>query len=77
MWVYHAAAQYLYPACMLAEATAFTATDVARNVHFGTWLGEGEVAGTQSYLGVGAEHLTRKGEKHLLKVGEAHALIYI
>ena len=55
--VYHSATENLHPSRMLAEATTLAAADVAGNVHFGTGLGEWEVAGTQTNLGVGAEHL--------------------
>ena len=41
--VYHAATKNLYPACVLAEWTAFAATDVTADVHLGAWLGEWEV----------------------------------
>ena len=55
---------------MLAEAAAFAAADVARDVHFGTGLGERKVARAQPNLGVGPEKLAGKGEKHLFEVGE-------
>ena len=59
--VYHATAKNLNPACVLAETAALAAADVARDVHLGTWLGEGEVARTQTYLCVWAEQLTCEG----------------
>lgn len=42
----HTATQNLYPASVLAETAALTATNVARDVHFCAWLCEGEVART-------------------------------
>ena len=59
--VYHATAKNLNPACVLAETAALAAADVARDVHLGTWLGEWEVARTQTYLCVWTEQLTGEG----------------
>ena len=47
----HAATQNLYPACMLAEAASLTTADVATDVHFSTWLGDGAVRGAQTKFG--------------------------
>ena len=58
--VNHAAAQDFYPTGTLAERTALAAADVARDVHLGARLGEGEVGGTETDLGVGTEHLLGK-----------------
>ena len=62
---------------MLAEAATLTATDEAGDVHLGTGLCEGEVAGTQTNLGVGTKHLLGKREQHLLEVGERYVLVDI
>ena len=75
--VNHTASQNLYPAGVLAEAAALAATDEARDVHLGTGFCEGEVAGTQANLRVGAEHLAGEAEQHLLQVGERYILVDI
>ncbi len=75
--VNHTATENFYPACMLAEAATCATADVARDVHLGTWLGEGEIGWAQTYLGVWAEELTCKGEHDLLEVGEADVLVDI
>ena len=62
---------------MLAEGASLAAAQVAADVHLGTGLGEGEIAGAQAYLGVRPEHLLGKQEKHLLEVGEGHVLVDI
>ena len=41
--VNHTATQNLYPACVLAEWATLAATDVATDVHLGTWFSEWEV----------------------------------
>ena len=71
----HTAAQNLYPAGVLAEATALTTADEARDVHLGTRFCEGEVTGTQADLRVGTEHLLGKRQEHLLQVGERDVLV--
>ena len=43
--VNHAATEDFHPARTFAEGTALSAADVARDVHLGAGLGEGEVAG--------------------------------
>ena len=63
--VYHATTKDFNPTRVLAETTALAAADVARDVHFGTWFGEGEIAWTQADVGVGAEKFASKGEQHL------------
>ena len=60
---------------MLAERTAFSATDVAADVHLCAWLGEGEITWAQTYLGVGTEHLLGEEQKHLLEVLERDVLV--
>ena len=62
---------------MLAESAALTAADKARNVHLCRGLRKGEVAGTKTNLGVGAEHLLGKRQEHLLQVGKRDVFIYI
>ena len=71
----HAATKDFHPTGVLAEAATLTTTDVARNVHLGTRLCEGELAGTQTDFCVSTEHLTRKGEQHLLEVCERYVLV--
>ena len=73
----HATSQNLDPSCVLAEAASLAAADVATDVHLCTGLSEGEVAGTETNLGVGAEHFAGEGEQHLLEVGEADILVDI
>ena len=58
----HTAAENLHPAGVFAEAASLAATDIAADVHFGTRLGEWEVTRAETYLRVGTEHLTGKGE---------------
>lgn len=58
--VYHSTAQDFYPSCMLAEATALTTTNMARDIHFGTWLCKWEIAWTKTYLCIFAKHLASK-----------------
>ena len=48
--VNHTATKYFHPSSMFTETTAFSATDMARDVHFGTWFGEREVTRTQTDL---------------------------
>ena len=72
--IHHAAAQNLYPSGVLAEATAFATADEAGDVHLCRWFCEREVAGTQTNLRVGSEHLSGKAEEHLLQVGEGNVL---
>ena len=60
---------------MFAEAATLAATDETRDIHLGTGLGEGEVGGAQTDLGVGSEHLAGKTEQYLLQVGERHVLV--
>ena len=58
--IYHAAAQNLDPTRVLAETATLAATQHAGNVHLGTRLGEREVAGAQTNLGLGAEQFLGK-----------------
>ena len=44
----HSTTQNFYPAGVLAETTSFTATQHARNIHLGTWLGKWEVTWTKA-----------------------------
>ena len=62
---------------MLAEVTALATTDVARDIHLCTRLGEWEVAWAKTNLGVCAKHLSSEGQEHLLQIGEAYVLIDI
>lgn len=75
--VYHATAKDFHPTSVLAEATTLAATDMARDVHLGTWLCEREVAWTQTNLCVRTKQLASEGQEHLLEVGERHILVYI
>lgn len=75
--IYHTTTQNLYPASVLAETAALTATNVARDVHLCAWLCEGEVARTQTNLCVRTEELACESEKHLLQVGERHVFINV
>ncbi len=56
--VYHAATEDLHPSGVLAETTAYTTADMTRDIHLGTGLCEGEVAGAQTDLRVRSEQLT-------------------
>ena len=47
---YHTTTKDFNPTRVFAETTTLTATDVARDVHFDTWFGKGEIAGTQAEL---------------------------
>ena len=70
--IHHATAQDFHPSRVLAEGAALATADVARDVHLGAGLSEGEEAGAQAYLGVRSEHFPGKGQQYLLQVGEAH-----
>ena len=58
--VYHTATQDFYPAGMLTERTALSATNVTTDVHFGTGFREREIRRTQTDLGIFAEHFFGK-----------------
>ena len=66
--VYHATTKDFNPTRVFAKTTALATADVARDVHFCTWFGEGEIAWTQADFGVGTEKLASKGEQ----IGRAH-----
>ena len=60
--MYHTATQDLNPTGTLAEGATLAAANVAAYIHLSRWLCEGEVAGAQTYLGVGTKHLLCKVE---------------
>ena len=62
---------------MLTEAAALTAADMTGDVHLGTGLREGEIAGAQTDLGISTEQLTGKRQEHLLQIGKRHVLVDI
>ncbi len=75
--VYHTAAQYLYPAGMLAQAAAAATTYGTGNVHLGARLCEREVRGAEAHLGVFAKQFLHEMIQCLLEVGEGHIFINI
>ena len=62
---------------MLTESTTLATTDVARDVHLGARLCEGEVARAQTNLCVRTKELACEGQEHLLKVCERHVFVNI
>ena len=75
--MYHAASQDFHPSSVLAESTAFSSTDVARDIHLRRRLGEREIRRTQADFSAFAEHLLCEEQQYLLQVGERHLLIDI
>lgn len=75
--VHHAAAEDFHPARTLAEGTSLAAAEVAAYVHLGRWLGEGEVARTETYVGLRTEHLAGEIKEGLAEVGEGHVFVDI
>ena len=60
---------------MLADVAALAATDVARDVHLGRGLGEGEIGRTETHLGAFAEELLHEVVQGLLQVGKGDVLV--
>ena len=75
--VNHSATENFNPTCMLTESTTLATTDVARDVHLGARLCEGEVARAQTNLCVRTKELACEGQEHLLKVCERHVFVNI
>ena len=75
--VYHAAAEYLYPACTLAERTSLASAEIAGDIHLGRRLGEREIARTQTDFGIGTEHLAGKVKKRLTQVGKRDTAVHV
>ena len=55
--VNHSAAQDFYPSASFADVAAFSAADVARDIHLGAGFCEGEIRWTKAYFGVARKHL--------------------
>ena len=53
----------------------FATANEAGDIHLGRRLGEGEVAGAQSNLGIGTKHLACKGQQYLLQIGKRDILV--
>ena len=68
--IHHAGTHDLQPAGALADIAALAAADVAADVNLGARLGEGEVGGTHTDLGVRPEHLPYEDQDGLLEVSE-------
>src|SRR5688500_10631630 len=68
--IHAAAAAYFDPAGLLAGAAPLALAEIAGHVHLGGGPGEGEIAGTETQLGVGAEHVLDPQVQSALQVGE-------
>jgi hypothetical protein len=75
--IYHPASEYLYPTGMFTKRTAFTSTEVTRNIHLGGRFGKREVGRAEAYTGIGAEKLFGCKKECLFKVGKGNVAIYV
>ena len=75
--IHHTTTQDFNPTGVFAETATLTTAQHARDIHFGTRLGEGEIAGTQADLGIGTKQFLGKVQQHLLQVGKGHILVNI
>ena len=73
----HSASEDFHPSGVFAECASFAAAEITAYVHLRTWLCEWEIAGTQTYLGIGAEHLAGKVQQSLFQIGKRHMLVDI
>ena len=75
--VHHSASENLHPSGALAERTAFSAADIATDIHLGTRLREWEIGGAETNLGVSAEHLLGEIQERFAEVRIADILVDI
>src|SRR6267143_2268913 len=75
--VHHPGAEHLHPAAALADLAALPAAERVRDVHLGGGLGEGEVAGPQPRLDVGAEERLHERVERAAQVRHRHALLHV
>src|SRR5690606_8485066 len=67
--VYHATAQYFYPAGFFANIATFSAANKTAYVHFGAGFGEREIRRAETYLHILAIHFFHKEIKGLFQIG--------
>src|SRR6478735_7274825 len=75
--MYHAAAQYFYPAGMLANIAAFSMTYQTINIHFCARFCKWKIRRAKTDLHFFAKHFLHKKIQRLFKIGKAYIFINI
>src|SRR5918995_1485894 len=74
--MYHPAAKDLHPACPLARRTPYAMAELAFNVHFRRWFGEGKERRAEAHLGRRSKESVGKVHQRGLEIDERNFLIY-